>query len=330
MDSADIWPAGLIQHIEAVNRTAVFTPGPSSLCLGNLAALGPAFGRGDANYDETERKVLRSLLKMTGHERIARLQGSATLALEIAARNFIFGRVLLISSGYYAERLGAFARMSGEVVAVDEVGYERHNEVMGRYDWIMACHVETSRAQKLSMTVLRTLADRLGARLYVDATASIGLEDGHELADVVAYSSCKGLCGLTGAAFVAFNGSPGNEVDSFYLDLRTHLEKRVTGPYHVIQSLAPVLQDHAAIRFAVSENKAVFMRRFGEHSPVPAVMQPQLCTHVVKRLVASGPALMYEPRAAVSGSIVCHLGEAHLGRQAKGKLVDILSIAQDL
>jgi aspartate aminotransferase-like enzyme len=327
MTTEDIWPAGLTQYIEAVNRTAVFTPGPASLCSGNLAALGPAFGRGDAKYDATERAVLGALLQMTGHERIARMQGSATLALEIAARNFVFGRVLVISSGYYADRLSAFARMSGEVVTVDEVGYERQQEVSGRYDWVMACYVETSRAQKFPMIALRSLADRLGARLYVDATASIGLEDGHELSDVVAYSSCKGLCGLTGAAFVAFNGNPVNEVDSFYLDLRTHLEKRVTGPYHVIQSLASVLQDHAAIRFAVSENKAAFMRRFGDHSPVPAAMQPQLCTHVLARLAPSSPALMYEPRAAVSGSIVCHLGEAHLGRQAKGELVDILSIS---
>jgi galactokinase len=37
--------------------------------------------------------------------------------------------------------------------------------------------------------------------LYVDATGSIGLEDNHQLADVMAFSSCKGLFGLTGAGF---------------------------------------------------------------------------------------------------------------------------------
>ena len=34
----------------------------------------------------------------------------------------------------------------------------------------------------------------------LDATASIGLESGHEQAEILAYSSCKGLFGLTGAA----------------------------------------------------------------------------------------------------------------------------------
>ena len=36
----------------------------------------------------------------------------------------------------------------------------------------------------------------------LDATASIGLEDEHELADLIAYSSCKGLFGLTGAVLL--------------------------------------------------------------------------------------------------------------------------------
>jgi aspartate aminotransferase-like enzyme len=327
MTKEDLWQSGLDLRIESVNQTAVFTPGPASLCSGNLEALGPAFGRGDAAYEEVERGVLDALLRMTGHQTIVRMQGSATLALEIAVRNFSFGRVLVVSSGYYAARLGAFARSSKEVCHVDEVEFERIQDISGQYDWVMACHVETSRAIKLSMPALRALADRTGARLLVDATASIGLEDGHELADLLAYSSCKGLCGLTGAAFVAFNGSPSNEVDSFYLDLRTHLEKRVTGPYHVIQSLAPILKDHDSIRLAVSANKAAFMRCFGDYAALPAELQPQLCTHVLKRLVSARPALMYEPRAAISGSIVCHLGEAHLGRLAKGQLVEILAIS---
>ena len=33
----------------------------------------------------------------------------------------------------------------------------------------------------------------------LDATGSIGLERYHELADVISFSSCKGLFGLTGA-----------------------------------------------------------------------------------------------------------------------------------
>ena len=38
------------------------------------------------------------------------------------------------------------------------------------------------------------------ANLFLDTTGSIGLEEGHELADLVAFSSCKGLLGLTGGS----------------------------------------------------------------------------------------------------------------------------------
>ncbi len=52
--------------------------------------------------------------------------------------------------------------------------------------------------------MIKNKANKCGAKLYVDATGSIGLEERHELADVMAFSSCKGLLGLTGACFVAY------------------------------------------------------------------------------------------------------------------------------
>ena len=40
------------------------------------------------------------------------------------------------------------------------------------------------------------------SQLFVDATGSIGLEEGHELADLMAFSSCKGLLANC-ASFIA-------------------------------------------------------------------------------------------------------------------------------
>ena len=40
--------------------------------------------------------------------------------------------------------------------------------------------------------------------MILDATASIGLEKKHELADVIFFSSCKGLLGPTGLGFIAY------------------------------------------------------------------------------------------------------------------------------
>ena len=76
----------------------------------------------------------------------------------------------------------------------------------------------------------------------LDATASIGLEPNHDLADVIGYSSCKGLFGLTGASFVSYKSKPKNKVKSFYMDINTHINKKITGPYLSIGSLYYVMK----------------------------------------------------------------------------------------
>ena len=162
----------------------------------------PCFGRGDSDYLNMEDQVLSDLKKMTGHSQIARLQGSASLALEIMTLNFLFGKVLVVNTGYYSERM---LRLSKDAICArrDNGSYFRRMErkFQGSQvssDWIVACPTETSCGLKLPITDLRNLAKSCGSQLMLDATASIGLEGDHDLADVIAYSSCKGLFGLTG------------------------------------------------------------------------------------------------------------------------------------
>lgn len=310
--------------------TILFTPGPASLLVENVTGLRPAFGRGDDDYDAVEREVLDQLRAMTGHRAIARLQGSATLALEIACTNFLVGRVLVVSTGYYSDRLQHLVTLAqravGTVAAVDVVDWQSIDDRTGRYDWVVACSTETSAGLRIEIESLRLLATRCGARLLVDATGSIGLERGHDLADVVAYSSCKGLFGLTGAAFVAFDDPPANEPPSFFLDLRTHLDHRVTGPLHAICSLADVLPRHDELREAVVTNKARFTEQFADVLVQPPEHQPLLCTHVSVALRATDPrAVLYTPRSSLGGSVVCHLGEVHLGPDAAGDIVALLT-----
>ena len=63
----------------------------------------------------------------------------------------------------------------------------------------------------------------LNGKLFVDATGSIGLEEDHHLADLMAFSSCKGLFGITGASFIAHKSNllP-NDNSYFYFNLETH------------------------------------------------------------------------------------------------------------
>jgi aspartate aminotransferase-like enzyme len=323
--------ATLHAHITQQNSVkALFTAGPASLLEENLRGLRPCFGRGDADYQQVDEAVLDALKKMSGHTQIARLQGSASLALEIASLNFLFGKVLVIDSGYYAQRLVIFAEAAqrvGHVSNVTVVDWKNLAVIEGKFDWVVACYTETSIGLKLPINELRALANLTGAQLFLDATASIGLESGHEQADVIAYSSCKGLFGLTGAAFIAFNQLPTQTVDSFYLNLHTHLERRMTGPYHAIASLYEVLPDHHNLREAVFINKAAMLQKFAAFDTHPASYQPALCTWVDAKIGSHDPrAVLYAPRGISRGSVVCHLGEAHLGKSARGDILNMLEV----
>jgi aspartate aminotransferase-like enzyme len=326
-------PDALFEVREFVGRQnaskLLFTAGPASLLTENLTGLAPCFGRGDAEYLAAEERVLNQLKAMSGHSHIARLSGAASTALEVLAWNFLHGRVLVVQSGYYSERLETLAliaqRQVREIQCVDAVDWTEMSSVSGSYDWVWACSTETSRGLKIPMRDVGALAARVGARIALDATASIGLEAGHETAAVLAYSSCKGLFGLTGGAFLAFNALPGHAVDSFYLNLGTHLDRKTTGPYHAMLSLARVLPDHAYFRESVVINKERFSR---EHAPwlsFGPVHQPLLCTHVRGVISSKNPrAILYAPRLQSGGSVVCHLGEAHLGATAKGDILSVL------
>jgi 2-aminoethylphosphonate-pyruvate transaminase len=271
---------------------------------------------------------------MSGHSNIARLQGSASLGLEIAILNYVGGRVLVIDTGYYAQRLhqlvNSAARREGRICQIDIIDWSKLTDVRGQYDWVIACVTETSAGILLPIVQVRDLALRVKARMLLDATASIGLELGHESADVIVYSSCKGLFGLTGAAFIAFNELPKDNVDSFYLNLKTHLNKSVTGPYHAIASLYDVLPRHDEFVFAVRENKRQFIERMSQYLVLSAEYQPTLCSYVTCQITSQDSrVVLYTPRNNLGGSVLCHLGEVHLGKSAKGELLNLLEIIGD-
>jgi 2-aminoethylphosphonate-pyruvate transaminase len=310
----------------------IFTAGPGSLLEANLTGLRPAFGRGDPDYAEAERTVMHHLLKISGQNRIACLQGSASMALEIATANFLHGKILVINTGYYSNRLVTIAesssRLHKSITSVTSRNWTELDSIAGSFDWILACSTETSVGLKIPIEGLKKLATRTRSKLMLDATASIGLEGGHELADVAVFSSCKGLFGLTGASFIAFQEMPHQVPDSFYLNLSTHLNHLVTGPYHSILSLVNVLPNHHYFRQAVINNKAEFLTRMQKWLDVPPENQPLLCTHTKIRITTDeSNVVLYSPRGQDSGSVVCHLGEIHLGPYANGDIFNCLSVA---
>ncbi len=315
------------------SKKPIFTPGPSSLLAENILGLKPCFGRGDINYKNIEDNVLDSIKSLAGQKNIVRMQGSASLAIEVSIKNFISGRVLLIDSGYYSDRIKCILNNEKEIdnhLRIDYVNYfDLDNLKDFTYDWVVACYVETSKGFRHSLSKIKKFVDKAGAKLFLDATASIGLEENHHLADLLAFSSCKGLFGLTGACFITFNDLKNKPINSFYLDIRTHLEKKMTGPYHQICSLDLVLKNYNFYKKAVINTKVNFMKRFSDFTIYPLENQPYLCTFVNKKIITNNEnVVLYSSRANTSGSIVCHLGEVHLGDAANGKINELIEIGE--
>jgi aspartate aminotransferase-like enzyme len=315
----------LKHHVAKLNkRKILFTPGPASLTYENLVNLGPAFGRGDKAYNTMESEVLGWLKDISGQPNVVRLQGSATLAIEVGLENFVSGKVLLLQTGFYSDRMLAMLSLR-EDVSVTTASFDEAKNLIGTFDWVIACPTETSNAFFMPLHWLGALASELQAKLFLDATASIGLEQSHDVADVLCFSSCKGLFGLTGAAFIAFKHSPTITPSKFSLDLKTYSERKTTGPYHAIQSLHLVSNNYEKLRRAVEVNKEMMIMRSGTKLLHSIENQPLLCTAISAKVRSRNEnVVLYTSRMPGSFSVINHLGEVHLGEKAKGKILNEL------
>ena len=307
----------LEEFIEKSNNSkALYSAGPSSLLYENLISLQPCFGRNDTIYNEAEEFVLDHLSKLSLHNNVVRLQGSATLALEIAILNFCRGKILVIETGYYSNRLTNMALMHKLETKADvkSVEYEKIDELKNnKFDWIIFCYTETSIGFKVDIQSTKKLANSTGAQLLCDATASIGIENKHNLADVICYSSCKGLFGLTGSSFIAYRNQEIFEPNNtYYLSLKMHKNKGVTGPYHSILSLYEVLKNYQKYLNRLNAWHKSFLEVFKDNLVYGSNSQPKLCTLLNKEVkyLKKNP-VPYQPRINIKGSVICHIGQIH-------------------
>ena len=99
----------------------------------------------------------------------------------------------------------------------------------------------------------------------------------------------------------------------------------MTGPYHTICSLYHVLKNYSRIRQSVFNNKKIFINKMKKNLVFLKKNQPKLCTYVNKKIKRkSKKIILYESRSKISGSVVNHLGELHLGKKAKGKILNYI------
>ena len=320
----------LIKHKN--RKKIVFTAGPASLIEQNLSNISPGFGRGDKNYNKTFLNVISKIKKISGQKKVVTTQGSGSTALEIVALNFLKGKILIVSTGYYSERLfniTKFAKKTHKKIkSISKIDWKNLNKfTKEKFDWVWACPTETSLGLRIPIIELKKFAKKTNSKLALDATASIGLEKDHKLADVVSFSSCKGLFGLTGASFICYKKKPANKVNSFVLNIKNLEQKKMTGPIHTIQSLEQILKKYNHFKKSVINNKKRMLLKFKKYLVYSKKNQPLLCTFVNKKIVSKNKnVILYKPRLNINGSVVCHLGEVHLGKKAKGRILDLLKI----
>ena len=322
-----------LNHIKKKNKKILFTPGPSSLSLENIINISPGFGRGDSEYLSVENRVLNKLKSMSKKKNIVRMQGSGSFAIEVMIANFLNGNVLILKSGFYSDRLINISKYYKKkfkyIKKIDLLDWKEYEKINKKYDWIFFCYTETSMGIKLPLEKIYKICKSKKIKIMLDATASFGLEKNHKLADVFSYSSCKGLFGLTGASFISYDNEPKNKVNSFNLNINTHLIKGTTGPYHAIYSLDKVLKTHSKFKKSVIINKKVFMEKVKNSIVIEKKYQPLLCTQINFKIKNSNKnVILYQSRSKLNGSIVCHLGEVHLKDKAKGQILKYLNLSK--
>lgn len=315
----------------------MFTPGPSNLSPNNVLDIRAVFGRNDAEYDKIEKTVLENILKLTGHDHIVRMQGSATTAIDVATTNFVTGKVLIVVSGYYSRRLVDIYQRKMNVLPGTKISIITYDKIEDEiatpetFDWIATSYTETADGFLSDIYLLHKLAKKKNAKLFLDATASINLEEQHELADACAFSSCKGLGGLTGAGFITYKeGCLQNDTSKklpLALDIDTYINKLTTGPYHAICSLYTISKNFGQIKENVSKSKNLFLENYANKIVRDKKYQPNLCTLFNPENFSVNKGIKYSPRAIQDGQVVvCHLGDMFTNEEEIGEIYKHLSM----
>jgi len=289
----------------------MLTPGPGAVPFESVELIGPAFGRGDKEFQKIYDNSIQWLKKQSGQDKVIPLQGSATLSIELGLHTFVYGSVLIIADGVYGKRLQELLPQGIKMTVITSAELTDVIQSRKSFDWIVTPYTETSIGYKHDIKDLKHAKDLLNAKLFLDATASIGLERDHKVADVCCFSSCKGLFGITGASFITHKSNLKiRKSNLFYFNYETHLNKLITGPYHQLCSIYGVSKVHFHLVQSVKNSKNGISEIFTPYAK-PLRNQPLLCTHIKESVIGRENVVLYQPRQSVEGSIICHLGDIY-------------------
>lgn len=162
-----------------------FLTGPVEVLPGVRAAMGGvATSHRSPAFHDSYRDIATRLGELTRARHVTLLQGSGTLANDVIGSQLLQldGHGVVVSNGEFGERLADHAaRLAlphvvvrapwGAPVPVEDVDAAMQAT---QARWLWAVHSETSTGVVNDLDQLRTLADRHGARLALDAVSSVG------------------------------------------------------------------------------------------------------------------------------------------------------------
>jgi len=247
-----------MNHLDNIKVT--FCPGPGAIINDWFVAQKEFFGRGDKEYQYIKAQTLSWIKRISGQDEIIPISGSATTAAMVALNTFLTNKILIIKTGYYSDRWFNYLKKNKKFKSLKYVNYDDFFKIRlkERFDWIVFVYVETASCTKYDIKKVFEKKNQLKSRLLVDATASIGLEKNHNLADAIFFSSCKGLFGPTGLGFIGYKKK--NKLiksNDFWFDYETHKKSLYTLGYNCMASLYALSKNHGKYK-----KKLIFANQF--------------------------------------------------------------------
>ncbi len=316
----------------------MFTPESSNLFASNFIDIKNVYGENDEEYNTIEKTVLNNILNLTGQDHIIAIQGSTITAIDITTSNFVLGNVLIVVSGYHSEQIiDIYERklnslpQETRITIISYIDIETELSNNRTFDWIATTYVDSDNAFLADIHLLNELKQAKQAKLFLDATGSINLENHHEFADACVFNSGNALGGILGACFISYNEGCLKDYSTknmpWSLDINTYLNKKVTSPYHAICSLFTVSKNFESIKQNAKASKRIFIDKFPDRILRDSKQQPISCTLIKAKKVSLKRGIAYNAKSIEKGqAVISHLGDMFTVKNEIGDLYDNLNI----
>ena len=92
------------------------------------------------------------------------------------------------------------------------------------------------------------------------------------------------------------------------MDIETHINRKVTAPYHSISSLYEIMKIHHIYHERIEKSKRSVLYADQSLESIP-INEPLLCTKLKQNFKFPTGSVAYHPRVKSDNTIICHLGE---------------------